>query len=503
MKRRLLVWLFASLIPLAAAGPDNDTLTVAFERVMLTLDSYATSERLALILAHNWGDTLIYRNSVTGEFQPHLASAWRFLDDQTLELELRTDVTFHNGETFGPEAVKATLEFVMENIDTLPGTRVLAWLEGVDIIDERTVQIRAREVTPTMLETLALVAVMYPAEYLAEVGTEGMGSNPIGTGPYAFISSSDNTIVFEAFADYFGGAKGQPSIANLVIRTIPEESSRIAALRIGEIDIARSGSISPDQVATLRGNVRAEAADILRIWYFQMDTLGTSGTDVFTDVRVRQAVNHAINRQEIVDVLLDGFGTVIDTPCNPVQFGCNPDAATVYQYSPERARELLAEAGYPDGFRVDMFGYRDQQVAQAIQGYLAQVGIETDLQWFGGQYDVVSQRQAAGETASFFGAWGSSSVYDASAILNIFFADDGTYTFTESETLHEALVMALQTVDLAERQRLYDQAIGEITSQAYWVPLYAGRVVAGVSEALAWSPSSDEIERYYLASWRD
>ena len=167
--------------------------------------------------------------------------------------------------------------------------------------------------------------------------------------------SSDNTLTFEAFADYFGGAKGQPSIGNLVIRTIPEASSRIAALRTGEIDIARSGSISPDQVATLRGNVRAEAADILRVWYFQMDTLGTSGTDVFTDVRVRQAVNHAINRDEIVNVLLNGFGTVIDTPCNPVQFGCDPAAATVYEYDPERALELLAEAGYPDGFSVDMY----------------------------------------------------------------------------------------------------------------------------------------------------
>ncbi len=499
--KRWLIALFC-LLPLASASPEDDMMTVAFERVMLTLDSYATSERLALILAHNWGDTLIHRNPETGDFEPHLATSWRFIDPQTLEVDLRTDVTFHNGEAFGPDDVQATLEYVRDNIETLPGTRVLAWLDGVDIIDEDTVHIRASAVTPTMLETLALVAVMYPADYLAEVGGEGIGSTPVGTGPYAFVSSSDNTLTFEAFADYFGGAKGQPSIGNLVIRTIPEESSRIAALRTGEIDIARSGSISPDQVATLRGNVRAEAADILRVWYFQMDTLGTSGTDVFTDVRVRQAVNHAINRDEIVNVLLNGFGTVIDTPCNPVQFGCDPAAATVYEYDPERALELLAEAGYPDGFSVDMFGYRDQQVAQAIQGYLAQVGIDTELQWFGGQYDVVSQRQGAGETASFFGSWGSSSIYDASAIMNIFFEDDGTYAFTESEALDTALETALETVDLEQRRTLYAQAIDEITSQAYWVPLYAGRVVAGVSEALEWSPSSDEIERYYLASWR-
>ena len=86
--------------------------------------------------------------------------------------------------------------------------------------------------------------------------------------------------------------------------------------------------------------------------------------------------------------------------------------------------------------------------------------------------------------------------------MNIFFENDGTYAFTESEALDTALETALETVDLEQRRTLYAQAIDEITSQAYWVPLYAGRVVAGVSEALEWSPSSDEIERYYLASWR-
>ena len=99
---------------------------------------------------------------------------------------MRTDVTFHNGEAFGPDDVQATLEYVRDNIETLPGTRVLAWLEGVDIIDEDTVHIRASAVI-TMLETLALVATMYPADYLAEVGGEGIGSTPVGTGPYAFV----------------------------------------------------------------------------------------------------------------------------------------------------------------------------------------------------------------------------------------------------------------------------------------------------------------------------
>jgi peptide/nickel transport system substrate-binding protein len=501
MKRIALV-LVALLSCLALAGKSDDTLNVAFERTMLTFDTFATSERLALILAHNWGDTLIHRDPETGEFQPHLATSWKFLDDTRLQLDLQTGVKFHNGEVFGPDDVKATFDYVTGSGAELPGSRTLQWIESVEVIDDDTVVIHAKEVTPTALETLALVGVIYPAGYLAAEGPGAMGSAPVGTGPYRFMGRSDNEARFEAFGDYFGGAKGQPGVGKLVIKTMPEESSRIAALRTGEIDIARSGSISPDQGPSVRGRARVEGANILRSWYLQMDALGTSGVDYFTDAQVRRAINHAINKQEIVEILLSGNGQVIDTPCNPVQFGCDPAAAAHYEYDPELARELLSRAGYPNGFSVDLYAYRDQQVAQAIQGYLQEVGIDTELRWFGGQYDVVSQRQEAGELPMFFGSWGSSSIYDASSILDIFFKSDETYSYNDSATIDGALDGALQTVDLAERRRLYAQAIEEITGEAYWVPLYTGRVLAGVSNDLDWQPSSDEIERYYRANWR-
>lgn len=502
MIKRLALTLLAVAISLAFAGKNDDTLNVAFERTMLTLDTYATSERLALIVAHNVGDTLIYRNPETGEFKPHLATAWRAIDDLTFEFDLRPDVKFHNGDTFGPEDVVATLSWVVGEGAGLPGTGTLQWIDTVTAVDDHTVRIKAKALTPTAYETIALIGIIYPASVLADQGAEYLGQNPIGTGPYRYVGSDGNTIRFERFDEYFGGAKGQPAISKLVIHTLPEESSRIASLMTGAIDIARSGSISPDQAAAIRGKARVEAADILRTWFVQMDSLGRSGSDFFTDQRVRQAVAHAINKEEIVEVLLSGYGRVIDTPCNPVQFGCNEGAAVHYDYDPERARALLTEAGYPNGFTVDMFGYRDQQVAQAIQGYLQDVGIQTNLQWYGGQYDVVSQRLAAGEIALYFGSWGSSSIYDASAIMDIHYKTGAEYALNASSTIDAALTEALQTVDLEKRRELYDAAITEITEQAYSVPLYAGRVLAGVSNDLNWQPSSDEIERYFLAEWQ-
>lgn len=501
--KRFITTLLVALTAFSFAAKNTDTLNVAWERTMLTLDSYATSERLATILAHNIGDTLIHRNAATNEFEPHLATEWEFVSDTVLELKLRNDVTFHNGEHFTANDVAATLNWVVGDGAGLAGTVTLQWIESAEVVDDYTVRITAKNVTPTAIETLALIGVIYPASIInSPNGPTELGQHPIGTGPYKFIGESNNQLHFERFEDYFVGSKKMPEISKLVIHTLPEESSRIASLMTGDIDIVRSGSISPDQAASLGNRARVEAAEILRFWFIQFDETASSGEDFFTDIRVRQAVAHAINKDEIVDILLSGYGRNIDTPCNPVQFGCDESAAVAYEYNPEKAKELLAEAGYPNGFTVDIYGYRDEQVVQAIQGYLEEVGIKTNLQWYGGQYDVVSQRLAAGELPIYVGSWGSSSVYDASASMNIHFEHKEQYSVATNDVIDEALIKALRTVDLEERMELYQTAIREVTENAYMFPLYVGKVIAGVSNEVSWVPSPDEVERYYLATWQ-
>lgn len=503
--KRLTAVLIAVLLATAFADRGTDTLNVAFERTMLTLDTYATSERLALIVAHNIGDTLIHRNAETNEFEPHLATSWTYASPTELVIALREGVMFHNGDEMTAEDVAATFNWVIGDGAGLAGTGTLQWIEHVEVLDRYSVRIDLKDMTPTAIETLSLVGVIYPASIIGrDGGAEELGRHPVGTGPFKFVSNDNNQLRLERFDDYFVGAKQLPAIKNLVIHTLPEEASRIAALRTGDIDIVRSGGISPDQVGALGNGARAEAADILRIWFVQFDATASSGSDYFTDARVRKAVAHAINKDEIVNGLLSGYGRIIETPCNPVQLGCLEDAPVVYDYDPELSRQLLTEAGYPDGFTVDIYGYRDEQVVQAIQGYLEAVGIRTNLQWYGGQYDVVAQLLAAGDVPLYVGSWGSSSVYDASAVLNIHFeqGEVGEFTVGTSDTIDAAVRAALQTVDLDERMELYTAAIHEITDEAYMFPLYAGRVVAGVSNDVVWQPSPDEIERYYNATWR-
>lgn len=513
MKRRwivigslLAVWglLLGAYATTVDAAKEDDTLVVAFERTLLTMDFYRSTDRAVIVLAHNWADNLVVRDPETGDFLPHLATSWEWIEPTTLYMTLREGVTFHNGEPFNADAVIATFNYALDPTEPRPGASQISWVQEVEKIDDYTILIRAKEPTPHALETLATSAPIYPPQYLAEVGSEGFSKHPIGTGPYRLVRWDDNEHVFERNEDYFVGSQAKPAIKNLIVRIYPEESSRIAALLAGEAQIARAGSLSLDQLPTLESapGVRPETVPILRVWFLQMDAPGRSGVDVFTDRRVRQAVNYAIDRQEIIDGLLLGYGEVIHAPCNPLQFGCDPDAAVKYEYNPEKARELLREAGYPNGFTVELWAYRDQLMAQAIQGYLEDVGIQTELRWFAGQYDVASQHFAAGEVPFWFGAWGSYSIFDASASLDVYFGRDGTFTYGTTPEVEELLAFARSTNDPEERKSAYREAIRIITEEAYWVPLFSGSVLAGVSESVDWKPSPDEIERYFYAKWK-
>lgn len=502
----LAVWglLFGAAVLPAEAAKEDDTLVVAFERTLLTMDFYRSTDRAVIVLAHNWADNLVVRNPETGDFLPHLATSWEWIEPTALYMTLREGVTFHNGEPFNADAVIATFNYALDPNEPRPGASQIAWVREVEKIDDYTVLFRAWEPTPHALETLSTSAPIYPPKYLEEVGSEGFSKHPVGTGPYRLVRWDDNEHVFERNEDYFVGAQAKPEIKNLIVRIYPEESSRVAALLAGEAHIARAGSLSLDQIPTLESSrvVRPETVPILRVWFLQMDAPGSSGVNVFTDKRVRQAVNHAIDRQEIIDGLMLGYGLVIDAPCNPFQFGCDQDAARKYEYDPQKARQLLAEAGYPNGFTVELWAYRDQLIAQAIQGYLEDVGIETELRWFAGQYDVASQHFGAGEVPLWFGAWGSYSIFDASAVLDVFFAEGGTFTYGTTEELEALLALGRSSVDPEERAQAYREAISIITEEAYWVPLFSGSVLAGVSESVDWKPSPDEIERYFYAKWK-
>jgi peptide/nickel transport system substrate-binding protein len=231
-----------------------------------------------------------------------------------------------------------------------------------------------------------------------------------------------------------------------------------------------------------------------------LDAAGRSGHEALQDVRVRKAIAHAIDREAIVEHMVRGDARVIHAPCSPFQFGCDADAAVKYDYDPDQARELLEEAGYGDGFEMTLYAFRDRRWTESILGYLADVGIDADMQFM--QYFALRDLNHEGVTPAFHMDWGSYSIADASAIISHFFKgspDD----FARDEELQQWLETADTSIDEEERLENYRKAIHRITDQVYWLPLHTFVISYAHTDDLRMQAYPDEIARYYTYSWKE
>lgn len=240
------------------------------------------------------------------------------------------------------------------------------------------------------------------------------------------------------------------------------------------------------------------AGETMRVGYLQFDSSGSSGEHPLTNVKVRQAISHAIDRQAIVDNLFGG-GQVIHLACYPSQFGCESPDAPKYDYNPEKAKQLLAEAGYPDGVEVDFFAYRDRPVAEAMMGFMAKVGIKANLQWM--QYSALRDKVRNDEVPFNFMTWGSSSVNDIANITAYFF--DGRSDDTALDPEVKALLDAGGgTIVPEERLEHYREALKLIAERAHWLPLWSYAYIYAMNQELDFQTTPDEILHLYRAKWK-
>ncbi|MBY6116819.1 ABC transporter substrate-binding protein [Mameliella alba] len=483
----------------AHAGKTDNTLNVAFAAEPEPLDTYKIAGRQGLILARHIYDGLLYKDLDTGEIKPALAESWEYVDDLTMEFTLRQGVTFHDGSTFTADDVVQTLNTV---ITPEYGTRYsisVDWIESVEKLDDYKVRINMAKPFAGAVEMLADALPIYPHAHFAETGSEGMARTPIGTGPYRLVSQEPGVrYEFERFAGHYEGSpKAGASIDTIVVRTIPEMNTQYAELMSGGLDwIWR---IPPDQAAKLERRVQIISAPIMRIAYVGLAPTAMDGDTPVADRDVRQALIHAVNREAIVDAFAGGGSKVLNTPCNPAQFGCAQDVAA-YGYDPEKAKTLLAEAGYADGFELDMvFSAMPRPVAEAVAADLAQVGVTLKLNEQ--QYSAGVGQWRQGSLPAFFSNWGSYGIGDVAFILSNFFGGGGDDLVQDPE-LAKWLTTADTSTDRAVREENYAKAVKKIADEAYWMPMYNFNVNYGLSPDLSFTPHPDEFARWWLASWK-
>jgi peptide/nickel transport system substrate-binding protein len=238
----------------------------------------------------------------------------------------------------------------------------------------------------------------------------------------------------------------------------------------------------------------------MRIEYLSMDAAGRTGADnPLTNQKVRQAIFYAIDRATMARQLMRGGSRAIDTPCYPTQFGCDPMTAVRYPYDPAKAKTLLTEAGYPNGFETDLVTYELPQWGEAVQGYLKAVGINARLTVM--QVGAEVQQAIAGQTPLQLASWGSYSVNDVSAILPVFFTFGGN-DYTRDPEIRDLVQAGEATVDPDQRRKAYNQAIKLITERADWLPMFTYSVTYGFSKQLNFKPYPDELPRFFLSSWK-
>ena len=314
-------------------------------------------------------ETLVERDRTT----PLLAESWEQVDDVTWQFALRQGVSFTNGEAFNADVAKFSIDRVMRDDNENSAALALFTdaIASVDVVDEFTINVVTTRPYPALMD-LIVDAYMLPPE---AADSEDFASAGIGTGPYIVDSwSPGEAMVLVRNADYWGEA---PFFERVSFRPVADSGVRTTELRSGGADIITQVPIEE------LGRLDEEGLAAVRIPSTQsMRIHMNAGEAPFDDVRVRQAMNYAIDRQTILETLLEGAGQLMNGPSGPDIFGYDPDIE-VYPYDPEMAKTLLAEAGYPDGvdIRIQFTEgryVRDRAIGEVITAQLGEVGIRVD-----------------------------------------------------------------------------------------------------------------------------
>jgi peptide/nickel transport system substrate-binding protein len=481
--------------PPAAEGP-HGTLTVAVATQPNTLDGPLTAEMNASNVARGIFDSLVWIND-EGKVEPALAESWDISDDGlTYTFHLRHDVQFHNGEPFNADSVVFSWNRY-KNKDLQWNER---WnmADNVEKIDDYTVKVSTNEPKPLLLRTIAQNWAMIPPKYFQEVGDVKFGTNPVGTGPFKFVEwVQGDHITLEANPNYW--RKGYPKLAKVIFRPIPESSTRLAAVQTGEVDIA--GRLSAEEAQSLDGvsDVQVLKYPVTREYYIAFNNM-TTGVGLPTmDAKVRQAMNYAVDEQAIIDSIFSGNGKRSTGFVATGELGYG--AVDPFPYDPEKAKQLLTEAGYPDGFEMDFAcpagAYTHfEEVCQAVQGYLEQVGIKTNLQVMeSAQY---WDLEAKKELPPLFGDSWSETLGEAyNRMAGALLGADAAYSSWSDPKIIQYLKDISTTVDEGQRKALYEELQKYMMENPPFIYLYEPMAFEGVNKRVVdYKPRG--AEDYYL-----
>jgi len=485
--------------PAAAAGPSGQ-VTVIQQLPITTLNANMEQSLANLNPSIHMADPLVFREP-NGSVKPHLATAWSYPDEKTLRFKVRQGVKFHNGDVMTTEDVAFTYNLLLDPKTDSRHTPALRAIGEVKAVDAETVDFVLKEPDATLLGRLSILPVI-PKKYFESIGgVDPYGQKPVGTGPFKFVEwVKGQRVVMEANPDYFLGA---PKLKTIVYRQISEDNTRITELLTGNADLVNN--VPPSLAPKIKGDAKTELQTVrgLRNVYLKINTKKAP----FTDVKVRQALNHAIDVKLIVETVLGG--NAVPTPGGyegPGVWGYYKEIDKErYPFDPAKAKALLAEAGVTPG-PINILSAKgrllnDVEVVQAIAGMLQNVGFTPQVNLL--DFTVVNDEwnRKYREEMDLHLWSNANNTADADYNYSTNFYTKNTGLYWGNQEMDDMIVKARTTLDTASREAQYQEIGKKLLDEAVAVPLYDQVDSYGVSKRLkGFQARADELMYLYGAS---
>lgn len=477
MQQRIrLTWVLTSAFALAlsampaAAERATNTLRLAAGQPVQTVSYYYDPSPDTVFESDAVYDGLVSYDVTRGEVQPLLAKSWRRIDPQTLEFTLRDDVTWQDGAPFAVTDAVDTLRWLSDPQTVLRFKQNWSWIDKVEAVGTDKLRVTAKQPTPFDLTRFAYVTAILPSH---QPGTpQEKGRRPIGTGPYRVAQLDDfKGIILERNEAYRHGSAAKPgsNIGRIAILPIPEEGTRIAELLAGNLDMVQ---IAYEQAQALTADPRFAMTIVpgTGFMYVAYDAQGRSGAKPVTDERVRRALAMAIDKPALLR-LMAGDATIAqpEAMCWKSQAGCDY-SLPLPPYDPAGAKKLLAEAGYPDGFDIEITSFTGPPatIAEAVSGQWHAIGVRATVE----KLPLVAYRkkQQEGRIQVMVAAWPAGNIPDVASTVDSFFAA-GPADYSGDQVLHDLAQESASAMNPAARKVIGRRMFDRATEHAYFLPI--------------------------------
>jgi peptide/nickel transport system substrate-binding protein len=467
--------------PQPTAAPEPSEITVVIANDPATLDPQVSEDFNERLVTDSTHETLLARDADMG-ITPALATAYKQLDATTWQFSLRSGVTFHNGEPFNADAVVFSVLRIINPETKSDQASNVASVTGAEKVDDLTVNILTSGPDPILPARMTMLKIVEPKH--AQGDAEAFATTPIGTGPYKFVKWDRGVeVVLEANADYWGD---KPAIDIVHLRPIQEESTRLAALRAGEVDLIFG--LLPEQIDQAPVAVHTPGLE------FPMILLSNWDGSPIADVRLRQAINYAVDKEAIAESLYSGFAVPADGQIlTPGHFGYNPNVEA-YPYDPDKAKQLIAAAGY-NGEEITLESevgrwLKDKELVEVVAGQLAEVGlnVKINISEFSNYLNILFDKE---KRAPMIFVSHDNPFLDADRTLTAYFTCDGTGPSYCNEEVSAMIAAARTETDVAKREQMYRQIVQTAHDEASHLYLLNVENTYGMSTRLNWEARRD------------